>query len=369
MERTDSYAEAIASHVAVSVGAQDDAKKRSPSTASSPQEPVTVRIKRYVTPGREKEYQAIVEQLSREAQKFPGFLGVSVIQPENNAQDSVWNVFIKFASIEDSERWFHSDQRKHYSNVIQSQGIVDDNPTKFKVDFNRGWITRYVADNTLQLLSREDIEPVTVIVSRRILPGSEQAYQDWVVGVAKAAEAYPGNLGTSLIVPSEGDNRWVLLYRYDSLANLEAWHSSPERADMLAQLDKLKIVADPAEYEVKSGWTSFFSNPTKLARPPPKYRMIVVVFLAVWIINTLFAFQSKDGSVRSLSPAIAHGLDLSEHPERVPLTVFLTSLVAIPVLFFFVVPWMAKMAQPWLSQPVPKRPAGGWRRIVYDTVV
>jgi hypothetical protein len=97
--------------------------------------------------------------------------------------------------------------------------------------------------------------------------------------------------------------------------------------------------------------------------------MIVVVLVAVWISNTLFGFQSKDGSVRSLSPAIGHALDLDDHPERLPLVVLLTALVAIPVLFFAVVPLMAKAVRPWLTQPVAKRPPPGWRRWVYDVVV
>ena len=118
---------------------------------------------------------------------------------------------------------------------------MDKDPAKFSVDFNRGWVTRYVAgtldvgarwhhrhcsnsttsvdapfpliDTNLQLLQRSDIQPVTVVVARRIKPELGHVYQDWVVGVAAASESFAGNLGTSLILPGEGDNRWVLLYR------------------------------------------------------------------------------------------------------------------------------------------------------------
>jgi antibiotic biosynthesis monooxygenase (ABM) superfamily enzyme len=133
-----------------------------------------------------------------------------------------------------------------------------------------------IVDTSLQLLQRGDVQPVTVVVARRIKPERGHVYQDWVVGVAAASEAFAGNLGTSLILPGEGDNRWVLLYRYaikalsaavyklaydlpcsvlryNSLANLEAWHSSDVRAAHLKQLEELEIVEAAAEYETQSG--------------------------------------------------------------------------------------------------------------------
>eukprot|EP00045_Choanoeca_perplexa_P003463 m.31321 g.31321 ORF g.31321 m.31321 type:complete len:367 (-) comp12058_c0_seq2:45-1145(-) len=366
MERTVSYREAMLGTLPFS---HVDIDQTLDTISTTSHEPVTIRIKRYVTPGREEEYKAFVARLAKETREFPGFLGVSIIHPDENAEGSVWNIFIKFASYEDSERWFQSERRQLYAHAIETKGIVNTDPSKFSVDFNRGWMTRYVADTSLQLLQRSDIEPVTVVVARRIKPELGHVYQNWVVGVAAAAETFAGNLGTSLILPGEGDNRWVLLYRYNSLANLEAWHSSEQRATLLKQLDALGIVETAAEYETQSGWNSFFTTSTKTNRPPPKYRMIVIVLIAVWLSNTLFGFQSKDGSIRSLSPAIGHAVDLKDNPERLPVVVLLSALVSIPILFFGVVPLMARAVQPWLTQPVPKRPSPGWRRWVYDIVV
>eukprot|EP00045_Choanoeca_perplexa_P015353 m.191799 g.191799 ORF g.191799 m.191799 type:complete len:109 (-) comp16960_c0_seq5:2639-2965(-) len=69
-------------------------------------------------------------------------------------------------------------------------------------------------DSELQLLSKEEIQPVTVVIARRVRPGCEEAYKDWVLTITKAARAYPGHLGTSLILPTKSDDRWIVLYRW-----------------------------------------------------------------------------------------------------------------------------------------------------------
>jgi hypothetical protein len=128
-------------------------------------------------------------------------------------------------------------------------------------------------DSELQLLSKEEIQPVTVVITRRVRPGCEQAYRDWVVAITEAARLYPGHLGTSLILPSSKDDRWIVLYRFvmicevtgmsdypalphrfDSFAHIEAWHTSPERAHHISALTDLHILLDDtSSVEIQTG--------------------------------------------------------------------------------------------------------------------
>ena len=61
-------------------------------------------------------------------------------------------------------------------------------------------------------------------------------------------------------------NGWLTCVgcRYNSLAHLEAWHSSDVRATHLKQLDSLNIVETAAEYETQSGYGSIINKLTYL---------------------------------------------------------------------------------------------------------
>jgi len=74
------------------------------------------------------------------------------------------------------------------------------------------------------------LEGATLVVSRRIKPGKEEAYEDWLRRVIKAARAFPGYMGVTTLSP-EGveSNLRYLIWRYDSTATLDAWERSDVR--------------------------------------------------------------------------------------------------------------------------------------------
>jgi antibiotic biosynthesis monooxygenase (ABM) superfamily enzyme len=48
--------------------------------------------------------------------------------------------------------------------------------------------------------------PVTAVASRRVKPGREQEFEEWVSGILGAAARFPGYLGSNIIRPSEPDD-------------------------------------------------------------------------------------------------------------------------------------------------------------------
>eukprot|EP00730_Choanoeca_flexa_P008357 TRINITY_DN12478_c3_g3_i3.p1 TRINITY_DN12478_c3_g3~~TRINITY_DN12478_c3_g3_i3.p1 ORF type:complete len:249 (+),score=33.96 TRINITY_DN12478_c3_g3_i3:114-860(+) len=177
-------------------------------------EAVTLRVKRKVNPGREAEYEEFIQDLAEDAKQLAGFMGITVLRPNANSTETYWNVFIKFDSHAHSELWYRSASRLRRLQELDANGVTSDNPDDVQVDLQRGWVTRYVADSNLQLVSKDEFQPVTVVITRRIQPGAEDAYRDWCMRVTNEAQRYPGHLGTSLILPSPNDDRWIVLYRY-----------------------------------------------------------------------------------------------------------------------------------------------------------
>jgi uncharacterized protein len=80
----------------------------------------------------------------------------------------------------------------------------------------------------------------TVIVARRVRPGAEHEFARWSERVRTAAERFPGHLGSDVQAPSEAHpDEWVIIYRFASTDELEVWLSSPERAELMAEGDRL----------------------------------------------------------------------------------------------------------------------------------
>lgn len=75
---------------------------------------------------------------------------------------------------------------------------------------------------------------VTVIIGQRVRRGTEQEFVAWQQAVNDAAACFPGYVGAEVTAPSAGRPEWVVVYRFDSAANLGAWLNSSVRLERMA---------------------------------------------------------------------------------------------------------------------------------------
>jgi hypothetical protein len=134
--------------------------------------------------------------------------------------------------------------------------------------------------------------PVTVVVSRRVKPGREQAYEEWVHGVVQVAMGYEGHLGSNVFRPSDPEHPdYVLVFQFNSQANLDRWIQSEDRKAWLAKVEPL--VEGPMKADVLTGLENWFTLPSHRhapASPPPRHKMAMVTWLAIFpLINVLGA--------------------------------------------------------------------------------
>jgi len=84
-------------------------------------------------------------------------------------------------------------------------------------------------------------EPVTVTVSRRPRPGFEAEFEAWVDRSVTRVSQFPGCLGGGAMRPGEPGGDWHLVFRFvDGLA-LRRWERSPERVELLADIDRIAV--------------------------------------------------------------------------------------------------------------------------------
>lgn len=174
--------------------------------------------------------------------------------------------------------------------------------------------------------------PVTVAVSRRIRPGMEEQYEEWVRGVTQAAQRWPGHLGVNVLRPSAAtDGEYVIIYRFDTYAHSKAWEESEERTQWTARLDDL--VEGDTKVRKVTGLEFWFDLPeVPVHAQPSQHRMaltlIVVVFLLLLAINL------------ALAP-------LLDHLHWIPRLLVVVTLQVL-LLTYVVMPKVTRLLKPWL---------------------
>lgn len=76
----------------------------------------------------------------------------------------------------------------------------------------------------------------TVIVSRRLVPGSEDSYRWWSIRIRDAAKEFPGYLGAEIQPPDANHpEEWVTAYSFATAGQLDAWLASSVRAALIEE--------------------------------------------------------------------------------------------------------------------------------------
>ncbi len=180
--------------------------------------------------------------------------------------------------------------------------------------------------------SPEDDPPVTAMASRRVKPGREREFEDWVSGILAAANDFPGYLGSEVLRPSDPeDNEYEIIFRFDHESNLHAWENSEERHHWLRQ--SRPLLEEEEKVHVLSGLETWFTLPSKLGEPaPPRYKMAIVTWLAVFpVVAVIF---SLFGQWLNLLPTLLRTL------------VF--TLVMVTLMTYVIMPRMTRLFSFWL---------------------
>ncbi|MGP1358141.1 antibiotic biosynthesis monooxygenase [Roseicyclus sp.] len=166
-------------------------------------------------------------------------------------------------------------------------------------------------------------EPVTVVVRRKVRPGREVEYEAWLARLTEgAARDFEGYLGAEFHRPgAEGVYRSV--FRFDSLARLEAFERSGFRARMLAE--GAALFEGDAAWERMTGLEFWFDPPpgTRVPQPSP-HRMALV------LTGVVFALV--------LALTLALGPFMAGWP--LALRLLITVAIQVGLMTYVVMPWL-----------------------------
>ncbi|TJZ76729.1 antibiotic biosynthesis monooxygenase [Rhodococcus oryzae] len=94
-------------------------------------------------------------------------------------------------------------------------------------------------------------DTATVIIGQRVRRGCESAFKAWQEEINVAASHYAGFLGAQISAPTAVQPDWVVVYRFDSVANVQAWVNSATRQDWLGRGQQ--YLDGPATQQVITG--------------------------------------------------------------------------------------------------------------------
>jgi uncharacterized protein len=173
--------------------------------------------------------------------------------------------------------------------------------------------------------------PITTTVTRRVRPGHEALYEQFLEGIISTAREFPGHLGVEVFRPDSAAGEYRTVYRFDSEKHLRAWLDSDEHAAWLERAEP--HVIGPMRTQFVTGLETWFTLPGGPATPPPPpYKMALLTWITIFPLITLL--------VVVLGPLL-EGLAL------VP-GLAITTAVTVPIMTWVAMPRVTRLLRGWL---------------------
>lgn len=224
---------------------------------------------RRIPPEHSDAYQEWHHRIDIEVRRVDGFLASELRMPIDGIQEE-WVHVLRFDSVEHLREWLDAPQRK---------ALVDEGAERFGADVHQQVIE-----------GRRSELPVTVALSHKVKPGSEEDFREWQVGIDRAAAQFDGFLGSERHEPSSGlETDYIAIFRFDSQEHLTAWRNSEERRRWMERRDEL--VAETRERRMTGGFDTWFSPAQSVTsgKVAPRWKQALVVLVALYPTSMLYS--------------------------------------------------------------------------------
>jgi len=182
--------------------------------------------------------------------------------------------------------------------------------------------------------------PVTLVLTRAVKAGHEQAFEEVLHRLAAEVRRQPGHLDLTVLAPQPGGPRiYTIVSHFASAAAADAWLASQARAQLIAEADL--HAAGELKTRYLSGLEGWLAQPGAPVLIPPA-RWKVAVLSALGIVPLLEAVTYL------LAPRLA-SIPVWARP-------LISVVLVIPLMQYAVMPLFSRAARPFLYPPRTARP-------------
>lgn len=270
----------------------------------------TVVVARNVKPGREREFERWVRKLVAASESAKGHLDASV-EPPNEAHPDEWVVVYRYEDSALLHAWLSSPARQK---LMETGAELVDGEAREQV-----------------VALAPDHEPVTAVVSVRVRPGHDQEYRTLHEQLAERLTRFEGFQRCELLEPVPGvQDDTVTVLSFDERDHLEAWLASPERAEILTDMEAL--VEGGRTINVVGGFAGWFAPGS--GAEVKRWKQAATVLLALFPTTLL---------ITAVREAVAP--DLAMVPA-----VFIGNVLGVAALSWLLMPSLTRWLDPWLRR-------------------
>ena len=172
--------------------------------------------------------------------------------------------------------------------------------------------------------------PVTTTVTRRVRPGHEVAYEQFLAGIISAASEFPGHLGVEVFSPRAQRRRVSHRLSLRHRRAPRAWLDSDEHAAWLERAEP--HVIGPMRTSFVTGLETWFTLPGRPGPPPPPYKMALLTWITIFPLIT---------AIVAITGPLLEGLPLAGR-------LGITTALAVPLMTWVVMPRVTRLLRGWL---------------------
>lgn len=176
----------------------------------------------------------------------------------------------------------------------------------------------------------------TSVILHDVDPAHHARYEAWMVNALTESRRFAGYLATDVIRPVGTALRYVVIVRFASRADAEAWLQSGVRAALLEEVKPWLLRED--RYQVHDNNEFWFVTPGARGTPPKRWKQWLLSTLAVFPLTAVIP-PAVGTLARNLAPALPHVFVLA-----------LNATAISAVMVYWLMPLLSRRAAGWLSR-------------------
>jgi antibiotic biosynthesis monooxygenase (ABM) superfamily enzyme len=219
---------------------------------------VTGIVWRRVIPGQEAAAECVMREILSVAKGAEGFLGSEIFPPIHGVQDA-YVVLYRFDRGIHLRSWLNSGERREMLQRI-------------------GGLLLEPAHEFFFVHSRRHAGTASSVFAYRIRRDGEAGFQDWRRRILEQVRTWKGFLGTESFDTLDSSHpEFVVVVRFDSRSNLDAWLRSDVRKSFMDEVKR--HVHHYSLRSIGSGFEGWFDNGKT---PPARWRQAMVILTALF---------------------------------------------------------------------------------------